>query len=339
MPYRALLCMIIFLAACTRAPEELVLSGPTMGTTYTVKVVAAPKHLDGVAVRTVTDEVLARIDRGMSGYRPDSEIEKFNASSTTDWFEVAPEVAEVVSIALEVSAQSNGAFDVTVAPLVGAWGFGSGEEPATLPLDATLATLRERVGYDKLHVRRDTPALRKDIPDLSVDLNGIAPGFAVDRLAERLRSMQIENFMIDIGGEVRTHGRNARGEAWRIAVERPTDSTPTPYAIVQLDDMAVTTSGEYRQYYVRDGRRYSHTIDPRTGRPVEHDLASVVVIGATAAHIDAWATAYNVLGADAGLELATKLGTPVMFIVSRGKRLESRMTPEFEKYLAPERLE
>ena len=157
-----------------------------------MKVVAAPKHIDGVAVRTVIDEVLARIDREMSGYRPDSEIARFNARSTTDWFEVSPEVAEVVRIALEVSAQSNGAFDVTVAPLVEAWGFGPEEEPATLPGDATLATLRERVGYDKLHVRRDTPALRKDIPELRVDLNGVAPGFAVDRLAERLRSMQID---------------------------------------------------------------------------------------------------------------------------------------------------
>jgi thiamine biosynthesis lipoprotein len=339
MPYRAFLCVIVCLAACTRAPEELVLSGPTMGTTYTVKIVAAPKNVDGVAVRAAIDEVLARIDRGMSGYRPDSEIEKFNASRTTDWFEVSPEVAEVVRIALEVSEQSNGAFDVTVAPLVKAWGFGAGEAPATVPDDATLARLRERVGYDKLHVRRDTPSLRKDIPDLTVDLNGIAPGLAVDLLAERFRSMQIGDFMIDIGGEVRTHGRNARGERWRIAVERPIDTAQTPYAIVQLDDRAVTTSGEYRSYYVRDGHRYSHTIDPRTARPVEHDLASVVVIGATAAEADAWATAYNVLGAEAGLELATKRETPVMFIVSRGEQLENRTTPQFEKYLAPERLE
>jgi thiamine biosynthesis lipoprotein len=221
-----------------------------------------------------------------------------------------------------------------VSPLVEAWGFGAGGEPTTLPDDATLASLRARVGYDKLHVRPDPPSLRKDMPDLSIDLNGIAPGFAVDRLAERLRSMQIDNFMIDIGGEVRTHGRNARGERWRIAVERPIDTTQTPYAIVQLDDLAVSTSGEYRSYYVRDGRRYSHTIDPQTARPVEHDLASVVVIGATAVQADAWGTAFNVLGAEAGLELATKRETPVMFIVSRGEHLESRMTPQFEKYLA-----
>jgi thiamine biosynthesis lipoprotein len=336
MPYRTLLCLTVCLAACNRAPEELVLSGPTMGTTYTVRVVDAPDHIDGVELRKAIDEVLARIDREMSGYRPDSEIEKFNASRSTDWFAVSPEVAEVVRIALDVSSQSNGAFDVTVAPLVEAWGFGSGETPASLPDDATLAALRARVGYDKLQVHRDTPSLRKDIPDLRIDLNGIAPGFAVDRLAERLQSMQIDNFMIDLGGEVRAHGRNVRGAAWRIAVEHPIDTAQTPYAIVQLDDRAVTTSGEYRSYYVRDGRRYSHTIDPRTARPIEHDLASVVVIGATAAHIDAWATAYNVLGSDAGLEFARKRDAPVMFIVPRGTELERRMTPQFERYLVAE---
>jgi thiamine biosynthesis lipoprotein len=333
MPYRALLCLLVCLAACNRAPEALVLSGPTMGTTYTVRVVDAPKPIDGVAVRKAIDEVLARIDREMSGYRPDSEIERFNASRSTDWFEVSPEVAEVVWIALDVSAQSNGAFDVTVAPLVEAWGFASGERPTSLPDEATLAALRARVGYDKLHVRRDRPALRKDIPDLSINLNGIAPGYAVDRLAERLQSMQIDNFLIDIGGEVRAHGRNVRRAPWRIAVEHPTDTAQTPYAIVQLKDRAVTTSGEYRSYYVREGRRYSHTIDPRTARPIEHDLASVVVIGTTSGHIDAWSTAYNVLGADAGLDLATKRGMPVMFIVPRGTQLESRMTPQFEKFL------
>jgi len=168
---------------------------------------------------------------------------------------------------------------------------------------------------------------------LQVDLNGIAPGYAVDLLARQLQAMAIENYMIDVGGEVRARGRNARGQPWRIAVERPVDAEPEPYAIVQLDDAAVATSGEYRHYYDRDGHRYSHTIDPRTGRPVEHSLASVVVIGPTSMHTDAWATAFNVLGTQEGHALATQLEMPVLFVDASGESLRSVTTPQFEPYL------
>jgi thiamine biosynthesis lipoprotein len=159
----------------------------------------------------------------------------------------------------------------------------------------------------------------------------------VDLLAQKLQTLAIRNFMIDIGGEVRAQGRNVSGQLWRIAVERPVDAEPEPYAIVQLDNASVTTSGEYRHYFDRDGRRYSHTIDPRTGRPVSHSLASVVVIGSTSMHIDAWATALNVLGAQEGHALATRLGMPVLFIeVEEGGKLRSVMTPRFAPYLAPQ---
>jgi thiamine biosynthesis lipoprotein len=304
-----------------------------MGTTYSIKVASAPDTVDAHALRAAADEVLARIDRSMSGYRADSEISRFNASSSTDWYEVSADLATVVDFALEVGRESGGTFDITVAPLVAAWGFGASEEPIDLPEDARLAELKEQVGYEKLQARLNPPALRKSTGTLTVDLNGIAPGYAVDLMAQRLREMQLSNFMIDIGGEVRALGRNARGEQWRIAVERPVDAEPEPYAIVQLDDASVTTSGEYRHYYDRDGHRYSHTIDPRTGRPVEHTLASVVVIGPTSMYTDAWATALNVLGTAAGRELATRLAMPVMFIETRGTELLSVTTPQFEPYV------
>lgn len=304
-----------------------------MGTTYSIKVASAPDNVDAHALRAAVDEVLARIDRSMSGYRADSEISRFNASSSRDWYEVSADLATVVDFALEVSRESGGTFDITVAPLVAAWGFGASEEPIDLPDDSRLAELKEQVGYEKLQARLHPPALRKSTGTLSVDLNGIAPGYAVDLMAQRLREMHLSNFMIDIGGEVRALGRNARGEQWRIAVERPVDAEPEPYAIVQLDDASVTTSGEYRHYYDRDGHRYSHTIDPRTGRPVEHTLASVVVIGPTSMYTDAWATALNVLGTAAGRELATRLAMPVMFIEARGTELQSVTTPQFEPYV------
>jgi thiamine biosynthesis lipoprotein len=322
------------MSGCARAPQELAISGPTMGTTYSIKVAAAPADVDAHALRVAADEILDRIDRGMSGYRPDSEISRFNASSSTDWFEVSADLAIVVDHALQVSRESGGAFDVTVGPLVAAWGFGAAGEPVDLPDGAKLEELRSQVGYQKLEARLQPPALRKSAATVQVDLNGIAPGYAVDLMAERFQSMHLEHFMIDIGGEIRAQGRNARGEAWRIAVERPIDSEPEPYAILQLDNASVTTSGEYRHYFDRDGHRYSHTIDPRTGRPVEHSLASVVVMGSTAMDVDAWATALNVLGTEAGRELALKRGMPVMFIDVNGSELRSVTTPQLDPYLS-----
>ena len=304
-----------------------------MGTTYSIKVANPPKGIDADAVRGAADVVFDRIDRSMSGYRVDSEISRFNTSASTQWFDVSSDLATVVDAALQVSQQSGGAFDITVGPLIAAWGFGASGEPIDLPDDARLSELRAHIGYEKLHARLNPPALRKDDPDLRVDLNGIAPGYAVDQLAKELQDLAINHFMIDVGGEVRAQGRNARKQLWRIAVERPVDADPEPYAIVQLENAAVTTSGEYRHYFDRDGRRYSHTIDPRTGRPVSHSLASVVVIGATSMYTDAWATAFNVLGTHEGQALATKLDMPVLFIDADGDKLRSVTTPRFAPYV------
>jgi thiamine biosynthesis lipoprotein len=181
-------------------------------------------------------------------------------------------------------------------------------------------------------VQLDPPALRKDVAQLSIDLNGIAPGFAVDRLAERLTALHAENFMIDIGGEIRARGRNARGEPWHIAIERPLDTQRAPYAGVWLDGASVSTSGEYRDYYERDGRRYSHTIDPRSRQPLDRAPGSVVVIAASTTLADGWATALNVLGPQEGMVLAAKQHMPVLFIERQGNGWQSQSTPEFERY-------
>lgn len=332
MLFRLSLCLL--LAGCARPPQELVLSGPTMGTMYSVKVAAPPAGIDANAVRAAIDEVLERIDRDMSGYRDDSTISHFNASTSTDWFEVPADLVKVVDVSIKVAGLSQGALDITVAPLVNLWGMGPAGPRTELPTDDEVRQAQARVGYEKLQVREQSPALRKELPELTVDLNAVAPGYAVDLLAARLSSMGIANFLIDIGGEVRARGRNAQGELWRIAVERPMDAQPQPYAIVQLDNMSITTSGGYRHYVMHDGHRYSHTIDPRTGRPVEHTLASVVVISPTSLEADAWATALNVLGAQAGYALAERRAMPVMFIVEEGGKLRNRMTPEFGEYLA-----
>jgi len=327
----ALSCTLL-LAACARSSQELELSGPTMGTTYTIKVAAPPASLDSARLRETIDDVLAQIDRSMSGYRSDSEVARFNASNATQWYEVSRDLAAVVQAALDVSEKSGGAFDITVAPLVAAWGFGPAGEPKVLPNAEQLAQIAASVGYRNLHVQLDPPALRKDVAELSIDLNGIAPGFAVDRLGARLEALHVENFMIDIGGEIRARGHNANGDPWHIAIERPVDTQRAPYAGVWLDGASVSTSGEYRDYYERDGHRYSHTIDPRTRQPLDRPPGSVVVIAASTTLADGWATALNVLGPQEGLALAAQEHLPVLFIEKQGNGWKSQSTPEFERY-------
>ena len=323
---------MLLCAACARSPQELELSGPTMGTTYTVKVAAPPVSLDSARLRATIDDVLAQIDRSMSGYRSDSEVARFNASASTQWYEVSGDLAALAQAALDISEKSGGAFDITVAPLVAAWGFGPAGEPKVLPNVEQLAQLGASVGYRKLHVQLDPPALRKDVAELSIDLNGIAPGFAVDRLAARLEALHAENFMIDIGGEIRARGHNAHGDPWHIAIERPVDTQRAPYAGVWLNGASVSTSGEYRDYYERDGHRYSHTIDPRTRQPLDRAPGSVVVIAASTTLADGWATALNVLGPREGLMLAAKEHMPVLYIERQGNGWRSQSTPEFERY-------
>jgi FAD:protein FMN transferase len=331
--------LLVGFGACSRSPAELNLVGPTMGTTYTVKIARPPAHIQAHELRAVIDRELIRIDESMSGYRPDSEISRFNASRSTDWFEVSADLAIVVQAALNVSEASGGAFDVTVTPLVQAWGFGGANTaPADLPDAATLRRLSDQIGYRKLHVRHAEAALRKDQPELTIDMNGIAPGFAVDRIAAEFDALGLQSYMIDIGGEIRVRGHNADGQKWRIAIEKPRDAEArTPFAILELDQLAVATSGEYRHYYTRDGKRYSHTIDPRSGRPIEHDLASVAVVHREAMYADAWGTAFNVLGAEAGYELAEKLGMSVMFIEDAGGQLQAKSTSAIKPLIASTR--
>lgn len=318
------------LAACSSRPEQLEFSGPTMGTQYSVKIVAAPDSVTRDHIQREIDTLLDRIDSEFSTYRADSAISKFNSNVSTDWLDVPASLAQVVTLARDVSERSGGAFDITAAPLIDAWGFGAEGEPVHVPTVTQIDAMRAYVGHSLLDVRQDPPALRKRDARLRLDVNGIAPGYAVDLLARRFHDLGLENFMIDIGGEVLARGRNADGVVWRIAVERPIDAEPTPFAIVELGDRSITTSGEYRHYYVRDGKRYSHTIDPRTAQPIERH-GSVAVVGERSADIDAWATTLNVLGPDRGLELAERERLAVMYIVEEGGRLTARKSSRFER--------
>ncbi len=301
-------------------------SGPTMGTTYTVKVVARDLNADErdevrSAIRRAVDEV----DRSMSTYKPDSELSRFNAGGTGP-FEMSQLMTAVLETAFEINAASGGAFDPTVGPLVDAWGFGPdfGVEPPDGP---TIERLRRSVGMGKLVL--EGSFLSKTLPDVRIDLSAIAKGFAVDRVVEALAELDFENVMVEIGGEVRTVGEGPSGAGWLIGIERPDAEGRTVAAAIRLRNRALATSGDYRNFYTIDGKRISHTIDPRTGRPVDHSLASVSVLAATCMEADAWATALEVLGPNEGFRTAEEQGLPALFIVRGDAGFSERATGGF----------
>jgi thiamine biosynthesis lipoprotein len=303
----------VFFAACETAPKLVELDGRTMGTWYSIKYVPAAGQIDPADVQLVIDSLLNQVNQQMSTYRDSSEISLFNASADTNWFPVSAAFAEVVSIALQVSAATNGAFDITVGPLIDLWGFGRAGRIDSLPEAAAIAEQQKRIGYDKVKVRQSPAALRKTHPDVRIDLSAIAKGYGVDVIATYLQAQGTSGFMVEIGGEVRTYGSNF-SKAWRIGITSPRANGRVD-TVVELGNRAVATSGDYHNYIEINGKRYSHTIDPLSGRPVQHQLAAATVLDSACVWADAWATAINVLGPQAGLALAEKRKLPVLLYV------------------------
>ena len=311
----------LFLAETPESsPGLLVVRGETMGTTYEISV--AGDDLDESLRRAVESETsnrLARVDLWMSNWNPESEIARFNAFRSTSDFPVSPETAEIVAFSLELDRLTGGAFDITVGPLVALWGFGNHARIDDPPSDEEIAELRRHMGGDKLRVRRDPETgeafLRKRDPRVEIDLSAIAKGFGVDQVAEGLQSLGRKDFLVEIGGEIRAAGERPGGGAWRIAIEKPQDEGRGIQEVIELGNQAMATSGDYRIFYFEEGKRISHTIDPRTGRPIKGGPASATTITKTAARADAWATALMVLGEEEGLTLAEKSGIAALLLI------------------------
>ena len=330
-----LLVSLIVVSSCASdglEPVVHVFDGGTMGTTYTVRVVTTvtwgQAKLDRVA--RVIQETLDRIDSKMSHYDPSSELSEFNRLRQTEWFEVSPETFTVVRVAQTLSELTGGALDITVAPLVNAWGFGP-VEPIQFPPDlARLSLLKKQVGYTKLELDMATSAVRKTVPALEWDLSAVAKGYGVDQVARALRQEGLTRFMIEVGGEVTTAGSNQDNRAWRIGIERPT-SAGGIQRIVPLQDRAMATSGDYHNTREFNGQVFSHTIDPRTARPVQHQLGSVSVIADRCVVADGLATALEVLGPDDGYALASRMDWAALFLVRDGlNEITALTTPAFE---------
>lgn len=323
--------LLALLAGCRESgPEEHRFQGPIFGTGYHVTVFADLSESEYQALDAGILAELERVDELMSTYRDDSELSRFNRAPVGVPFFLSPATAEVVNEALRIARLSDGAFDVTVGPAVNLWGFGPEGRPEQVPDAATLAAALARVDVHAL--RLEDGRLTKTKP-VYVDLSGIAKGYATDRVADHLAAQGTENYLIEVGGEIRTHGEKPSGAPWRIAVEKPVSSERSVQRIVDLGDAAVATSGDYRNYFEAGGVRYSHTIDPRTGKPITNRVASVTVISQRSATADALATAFTVMGADAGLKLAERENIAVYFIVRSDEGFEIRMSPAFAPYL------
>lgn len=309
-----------------RAITEI--TGLTMGTSYAVKVVTGPMPVaDQQALQRAIEDTLAAVNGAMSTYQPDSELSTLNAAPTTDAAPASAPLRAVLTEALRIGRLSGGAFDVTVGPLVNAWGFGPDGEQ-TPPDAEAVAALRARVGLDKVAVVGE--AVQKARPDVYVDLSAIAKGHGVDRIAQTLEARGHTEYLVEIGGELRARGRNHAGLHWRVGIEKPDPEARALMEVIALRDEALATSGDYRNFYEKDGKRVSHTIDPRTGRPIEHRLASVSVVHPSCATADALATALNVLGPDEGLALAAAEGLAALFIVREADgRYTEKVTPQF----------
>ncbi len=325
----ALVVAALLLAACSPSPQTIEFGGGTMGTGFTVKLPGAAERYDAAELREQVMAVLDEVNRQMSTYIEDSEISRFNTNSSTDWQPVSREFCMSVEHALELAEFTDGAFDITAGPLVNLWGFGPDIRDFGPPADEDIAAARSVTGYEKVETDCSIPALRKDLPGVELDMSAYGKGLAADRVSDWMKARGIDNYMVEIGGEIRVSGRNARGKDWAIGIEIPRAGKREPYTVVNITDSAVATSGDYRNFFVHEGVRYSHEIDTRTGYPVTHELAAVSIIDESAARADALATGLLVLGPEAGMELAKRENIAALFLTRTDTGIEETASPRF----------
>ena len=288
---------------------KVALNGPTMGTRWSTLFFAEP-DFDPATVRVALQAAVDEVDAQMSTWKPDSHLMRLNAAPVGEWIAVPARLREVIRLGLEIGRASGGAFDIGMGDAVKAWGFGPGDvtpDGIRAAMKNPRCPAHEVLEFDGDHVRKTAP--------VALDLNGIAKGYGVDRLAETLRDHGVAAGLVGIDGEMRAMGVRPDGEAWTIAVEAPDSERRTPHSILALQDAAVATSGDYRQWVEVQGRRLSHTMDPRRGAPLIAPPASVTVVARSCTLADAWATALMVLGLDKGAELARKQGLDALFLL------------------------
>ena len=331
--------LAFFMTGCgqestVQSKPEIHITGSTMGTYYSIKV-ADNVISDAAKFQAEVDVLLERVNDQMSTYRPDSELSRFNQHHSSTPVVVSRDTARVITEAIHIGRESQGALDVTVGPLVNLWGFGPDKRPTKIPSEELITQTRQKTGLGNLHVITsvDADTLQKDIPDLYVDLSAIAKGFGVDKVAEYLESLGARNYLVEIGGELRINGVNGKGHPWRVAIEKPTANAGSVQEVIVPGDNGVATSGEYRNYYEMDGQRFSHTIDPRTGKPIQHRMVSVTVIHPSCMTADGLATVFMVMGPEKSLAYAKERGLAIFVITKTDNGFEEAYSDAFKQYL------
>ena len=322
-------CFLIFagLQGCAKEPEQLVFNGATLGTTYLVKIVPG----ETVVAKNLADHIddrLKGLDATFSTYQKSSELMNFNQSAINQPVSVSPDMLKVMTIAMQVYQQSDGAFDPTVGPLVNLWGFGPNYTDQVIPQAQDITHHLLSVGLNNLLLNQQAGTATRQ-SDIQLDLSAIAKGYAVDAVAELLASSGLVNYLVEVGGELRLSGRKANGQRWKIAIEKPSLEQGNVQQAISVEDMAVATSGDYRNYFEKNGKRYSHTIDPRTGYPIDHGLASVTVVSQSAVKADALATAMMVMGPEKALRFTEQNNLAAYLLIKEVDGFKSRASTVF----------
>lgn len=312
--------VLILFIGCRGQNQTIAITGNTMGTTYSIKIVDnVPQDINVNSVKTKIDSILQIVNQQMSTYIPDSEISRFNLLISKDWFPVSNEFYDVIIMAQEISRLTNGAFDITVGPIIDLWGFGSDLNQSSWqpPSEVEIKKVIQSIGFNNIAVGKNS--IKKVNIDTKIDLNAIAKGYGVDVVFELLRDLGFTDILVEIGGEVRCSGYNNEGEYWKIGIDKPILNIIPGVelqAVISLDNKALATSGDYRNYFKYNSKIYSHTIDPVTGYPIKNNVASVSVTAPNCMTADALATALMVIGKD-GIELINSLDEVEAMIIIR----------------------
>lgn len=323
----------LLLTACSDSPTAVVLSGKTMGTSYNITLANPDKTLDLTHLQDVINQELLKINQLMSTYIPDSELSRFNHQvKVGEWYPLSAETYAVLDYSLQLSEQTKGAFDVTVAPLINLWGFGY-QKKTTFPSDEEILDALTSIGYQYIELDQATRSVKKLRP-VTVDLSAVAKGYGVDHIAQVLDSKNVQHYLVEIGGEIRVKGQNKEGNAWRIGIETPALHQSGAQKIIALNNLAVATSGDYRNFFEKDGVRYSHTIDPLTGKPVIHNIASLTVLHEQTMEADALATAFMAMGKERAIAMANVYNIPVYILLYENNSFTASYSKAFEQHLS-----
>ncbi|MBO9559643.1 MAG: FAD:protein FMN transferase [Caulobacter sp.] len=313
----------------TKAPARpiggavLTLAGETMGTTWSMQLVA-PLTANAEALEAMAQRELDQVVREMSPWEPLSDLSRYNRAAAGSWTPLPPALAQVLRCALEIAEASDGAFDPTLGALVDLWGFGPLAFSGAPPHPQDIAKARQAAGWRRLVLEGD----RLLQPGgLRLDLNGIAKGFAVDQVAAALDRAGVRSYLIEVGGELRGTGAKPDGQPWWVELESPPVANDRPRTLVALHGLSVATSGDYRRFFEHDGRRYAHTLDPATAAPAAHATVSVTVLDESCMRADAYATALTVMAPDAALAFATEHGVAAIILAQGPTGLEEHLSP------------